>query len=75
MIFAVRMMLACWLLLGLPLFVLISLWAGSFWLPFPVPTDESASYYVAWLIAFTLVYALPLAALIVTLRERRKRRP
>ena len=67
-------MLVCWLLLGLPLLAGISLWAGSFWLPFPIPTDESASYYVAWLIAFTLIYALPIAILTTVLRERRIRR-
>ena len=45
--FAARLMIACWLLFGLPLLVGISLYAESLWSTFPLQTDESPDYYFA----------------------------
>jgi len=53
-----------WLLIGIPLFVFISLWGNSIWTPFPLASDESFSYYLVWLAATFLIYVIPIILII-----------
>ena len=70
---AARVMLAIWLIVGVPFLAILSLWGRSLWLPFPL-LNESASYYVVWVIASALICGSPIAIIVTVVRMKRNHR-
>lgn len=58
-----KFLVTVWVAVGLPLWVIVSLWGGSLWIPLPIPLDEDFSYYVAWFFAVMLVFVPPVILL------------
>lgn len=54
-----KVLLALWVVLGLPMTYLVNIWGSDWWAPFPIVQDEAPSYYFAWFVTFGLVYLLP----------------
>lgn len=55
-----KLVLIVWVAIGLPVTYVINFWADTLWIPFPPRLGENFSYYIAWSIAFTLIFVLPL---------------